>query len=270
MTSDNEEPTKPIEKKYESQSKVIIHETEDCENLTGTSYSSSMTLNNETSSISSNQNQDDSGSLNPEYRQQLIEYLFSNEENKNSFLNGNLTNFMEVLDAFFAQNEKPFVYDKKTNDLNSTCDHILGFYNQLFTTQSKSIESTNMSKYEDKSESQIDNTNSVTHLPGLVNSAHSSNHSLNAHFDSGCVIDSSKIYNFNNSNDTSKEIDTGPFLVALFGRLDHMLSNSLEINFLLTGILARLAYYPQLLLRSFLLNHNLVVQPNIKTLIQVY
>ena len=71
-----------------------------------------------------------------------------------------------------------------------------------------------------------------------------------------------------NSN-LSNETDIGPFLCALFNRLDHMLNNSLQINFLLTGLFAKLAYYSQLLLRSFLLNHNLVVQSNIKTLIQV-
>ena len=65
------------------------------------------------------------------------------------------------------------------------------------------------------------------------------------------------------------EADIGPFLAALFERMEHMLSNPLQVNFLVTGILARLAYYPQLLLRSFLLNHNLVVQPNVKTLGQV-
>ena len=61
----------------------------------------------------------------------------------------------------------------------------------------------------------------------------------------------------------------GPFLCALLNRLDHMLSNSLQINFLVTGIFARLAYYPQILLRSFLLNNSLVLQPNVKSLIQV-
>jgi hypothetical protein len=63
------------------------------------------------------------------------------------------------------------------------------------------------------------------------------------------------------------EADIGPFLAALFERMEHMLSNPLQVNFLLTGI--GLAYYPQLMLRSFLLNHNLVVQPNVKTLVHV-
>lgn len=48
-----------------------------------------------------------------------------------------------------------------------------------------------------------------------------------------------------------------------------MLSNSLHVNLLLTGILAQLAAYPQPLLRSFLLNTNLVFQPTVRSLYQV-
>ena len=63
--------------------------------------------------------------------------------------------------------------------------------------------------------------------------------------------------------------DIGPFLKAIFSRLEHMLTNSLQINFLLTGLIARLCYYPQPILRSFLLDHNLVLESNVKSLIQV-
>jgi len=70
-------------------------------------------------------------------------------------------------------------------------------------------------------------------------------------------------------NSVSNQNDVGPFLCAIMNRLEHMLSNSLHINFLITGILARLSYYPQVLLKSFLLNPNLVMQPNVKSLIQV-
>lgn len=48
-----------------------------------------------------------------------------------------------------------------------------------------------------------------------------------------------------------------------------MLQNSLHVNLLLTGIIARLAHYSQPLLRSLLLNHSLVLEPNIKSLFQV-
>lgn len=62
---------------------------------------------------------------------------------------------------------------------------------------------------------------------------------------------------------------TGPFMSVLLSRLDNMLDNSLHVNLLLTGILAQLAAYPQPLLRSFLLNTNMVFQPSVRSLYQV-
>ncbi|XP_029568233.1 FTS and Hook-interacting protein homolog [Salmo trutta] len=62
---------------------------------------------------------------------------------------------------------------------------------------------------------------------------------------------------------------TGPFMMVLFAKLENMLQNSLYVNILLTGILCQLACYPQPLLRSFLLNTNMVFQPSVKSLIQV-
>ncbi|XP_028262446.1 protein FAM160A1 [Parambassis ranga] len=62
---------------------------------------------------------------------------------------------------------------------------------------------------------------------------------------------------------------TGPFVSVLLSRLENMLNNSLHVNLLLTGILAQLAAYPQPLLRSFLLNTNLVFQPTVRSLYQV-
>lgn len=61
----------------------------------------------------------------------------------------------------------------------------------------------------------------------------------------------------------------GPFLSSLLLRLEGMAGNSLYFNLLLTGVISRLAAYPQPLLRSFLLNHNLVFQPSVKSLVQV-
>nr|KAG5693746.1 hypothetical protein BaRGS_002129 [Batillaria attramentaria] len=63
--------------------------------------------------------------------------------------------------------------------------------------------------------------------------------------------------------------NTGPFLSAVFQRLEGMVQNSLYANLLLTGLVTRLATYPQPLLRSFLLNVNLVFQPTVKSLVQV-
>ena len=55
----------------------------------------------------------------------------------------------------------------------------------------------------------------------------------------------------------------------MFGRLEGMVQNSLYANLLLTGLVSRLASYPNPLLRSFLLNVNLVFQPSVKSLVQV-
>jgi len=61
----------------------------------------------------------------------------------------------------------------------------------------------------------------------------------------------------------------GPFLQALLLKLEGMLHNSYSVNLLLTGVIIRLAAYPQPIIRSFLLHPNLVFQPNVKSLIQV-
>ncbi|CAJ0957866.1 unnamed protein product [Ranitomeya imitator] len=62
---------------------------------------------------------------------------------------------------------------------------------------------------------------------------------------------------------------TGPFIAIIFAKLENMLTNSLYVNFLLTGMVAQLACHPQPLLRSFLLNTNMVFQPSVKSLVQV-
>ncbi|XP_051558434.1 FHF complex subunit HOOK interacting protein 1A-like [Myxocyprinus asiaticus] len=62
---------------------------------------------------------------------------------------------------------------------------------------------------------------------------------------------------------------TGPFVSVLLSRLENMLNNSLQVNLLLTGILAQLSAYPQPLLCSFLLNSNMVFQPSVRSLYQV-
>jgi len=68
---------------------------------------------------------------------------------------------------------------------------------------------------------------------------------------------------------TSLENSIGPFLQALLLKLEGMLHNSYSVNLLLTGVIIRLAAYPQPIIRSFLLHPSLVFQPNVKSLIQV-
>ncbi|GAB0188781.1 protein FAM160A1 [Grus japonensis] len=62
---------------------------------------------------------------------------------------------------------------------------------------------------------------------------------------------------------------TGPFISVVLSKLENMLENSLNVNLLLIGIITQLASYPQPLLRSFLLNTNMVFQPSVRSLYQV-
>ncbi|XP_009586268.1 PREDICTED: protein FAM160A1, partial [Fulmarus glacialis] len=62
---------------------------------------------------------------------------------------------------------------------------------------------------------------------------------------------------------------TGPFISVVLSKLENMLENSLHVNLMLIGIITQLASYPQPLLRSFLLNTNMVFQPSVRSLYQV-
>ncbi|XP_072262010.1 FHF complex subunit HOOK-interacting protein 1A [Pyxicephalus adspersus] len=62
---------------------------------------------------------------------------------------------------------------------------------------------------------------------------------------------------------------TGPFISVVLSKLENMLENSLHVNLLLIGIVTQLAAYPQPLIRSFLLNTNMVLQPSVRSLYQV-
>lgn len=83
--------------------------------------------------------------------------------------------------------------------------------------------------------------------------------------------------NSNRNNNTSYRQDVfngqpniGIFLDVVLRKLECMISNNLYVNLHLTGLISRLAIYPQPLLQSFLLNHSLVFQPSIRSLFQVY
>lgn len=61
----------------------------------------------------------------------------------------------------------------------------------------------------------------------------------------------------------------GPFLTLLLQKLNNYLSNSFYVNLHLTGLISRLAIFPQALLRTYLLDHSLVLQPDVPSLFQV-
>ncbi|XP_043267925.1 FHIP family protein CG3558 isoform X2 [Venturia canescens] len=63
--------------------------------------------------------------------------------------------------------------------------------------------------------------------------------------------------------------NVGIFLDVILRKLECMTSNNVYVNLHLTGLISRLAIYPQPLLQSFLLNHSLVFQPSIRSLLQV-
>lgn len=67
-------------------------------------------------------------------------------------------------------------------------------------------------------------------------------------------------------NETITTDVLGPFLNAIFDKLETMLDSNVYVNLLLTSLVARLACYPQPLLRSFLLNSNLVIRPGVRSL----
>lgn len=77
-----------------------------------------------------------------------------------------------------------------------------------------------------------------------------------------------KVVNQVDNSSAVAVLSAGPFMTVLFSKLESMVQNSLYVNILLTGIVFQLACYPQPLLRSFLLNTNMVFQPSVKSLIQ--
>lgn len=62
----------------------------------------------------------------------------------------------------------------------------------------------------------------------------------------------------------------GPFLTILLEKLKLLLNNTFYVNLHLTGLISRLAVYSQPLLRTYLLDHSLVLQPNVPSLFQVF
>ena len=65
------------------------------------------------------------------------------------------------------------------------------------------------------------------------------------------------------------EDKAGPFLKVLFGKLANMLTQPPAVNLLLTKLVSRLAHFPQPLLRSLLLNHQLVLVSGVPNLFAV-
>ena len=93
--------------------------------------------------------------------------------------------------------------------------------------------------------------------------------SLKASDDLQIPIKRSKSTNDSETKKQQVDPDLGPFLSTLFQKLERMPQNSFYVNLILTGVVSRLALYPQPLLRSFLLNYNMVLKPGVRSLFQV-
>lgn len=61
----------------------------------------------------------------------------------------------------------------------------------------------------------------------------------------------------------------GPFLEALFSKLENMPEQDFRINLRLTAVMTRLSVYNKPLIQSLLLNHSMIFQPCIRSLFQV-
>lgn len=66
-----------------------------------------------------------------------------------------------------------------------------------------------------------------------------------------------------------QEVNLGLFLNTIFKKLENMHNNTFYVNLILTAVITRLCYYPQPLLKSFLLNYNMVLKPGVRSLFQV-
>lgn len=71
------------------------------------------------------------------------------------------------------------------------------------------------------------------------------------------------------SNDDNSSGKAGFFLSSLLQKLTSFLTNSIYVNLHLTGLISRLAIFPQSLLRTYLIEPSLVLQPNVPSLIQI-
>lgn len=76
-------------------------------------------------------------------------------------------------------------------------------------------------------------------------------------------------FSLEDSTHLEESPSAGPFLTILLEKLRNFLSNSIYINMHLTGLISRLAVYPQTLLRAYLLDYSLVLQPNVPSIFEI-
>ena len=179
-------------------------------------------------------------------RDLVINYFFSNQQTVDNYLNSSLNSFLKSLDNLNLIDYKKSL---TVETVETVCTEIIKIYSNICENKQQQPLTVNCNNgIENESMTNGDDENEMMKLVSFK--ALISEHSPS----------------FQTDTTTG---DIGPFLKAIFNRLEQMLNNSLQINVLLTGLSARLCHYPQPILRSYLLDHNLVLESNVKSLIQV-
>jgi hypothetical protein len=263
-------------------------------NQDSTASTPSKGLNKSVSSLDSTERY-----MTSENRDRLVEYLFLDEENHQMYMESGLTEFLIGLDRFFRElNIK--TSRMKPQELGTLLDQIVEMHDEILNPKKRLIAVEAAAKEDQKpitevaeeSKPNMNNENGeVTVLNNVRTAAetttsssnltifpvYNGNDSFNSSTDSITTnsqavdsgIESTKDFASRHQATSGSENDIGPFLSAILNRLEGMLGNSLEVNLMITGLIARLTYYHQNLIRSFLLDGDLPLQPNVKSLIQV-
>ncbi|CAM4917867.1 unnamed protein product, partial [Rotaria socialis] len=164
--------------------------------------------------------------------------------------------------------------EELSNDILHLADEIEHYKTMIKTDNNNEIDQNFLSVNLDNQYQQqwLSNTQSNYSVTSFLQQSTSMDMSLLVTNDFSSQIQSTLITSTVQQQTTTpagKRADVGPFLRTIFSKLENMLQNSLYVNLLLTGILARLAHYSQPLLRSLLLNHSLVLETNVKSLFQI-
>jgi hypothetical protein len=234
-------------------------------------------------------------------RDRLVEYLFLDEDNHRMYMDdtAGLSDFLAGLDRLFRElNIK--TSRMRPRELGALLDQIVDMYEDvvnpgkkqqlLKVTQNQMAvnkETIKPSVLVNENEavdsvlvtvdnSKLEDTTPTTNLTTFP--VYNGNDSFNSSTDSITTnsqavdsgIESTKDFASRQQVGTTSHGDEiGPFLNAILGRLEGMLSNSLEVNLIITALIARLAHYHHNLIRSFLLDSELSLHPNVKSLVQV-
>lgn len=174
------------------------------------------------------------------------------------------------------------MFEAENDDSNTAMNSLLslgessGYESFAFKGSSESTPENEHS--EDRSSEHDESNGDITRLAAIGETTISNDYtktSTDSHTDNG-ELEESPNSTIEPKNQISQRQDlfngkpnVGIFLDVILRKLECMTSNNVYVNLHLTGLISRLAIYPQPLLQSFLLNHSLVFQPSIRSLLQV-